>query len=71
MIDSILLTYLIGAGITFILSSGILWALGGVLNRTVFLIALLVSSIWPVTIPMCVVLVISFLGILIVDKIWK
>ena len=53
MIDSILLTYLIGVGITFILSSGILRALGGVLNRTVFLIALLVSSIWPVTIPMC------------------
>ena len=71
MIDSILLTYLIGAGLTFILSSGILWALGGVLNRTVFLISLLVSSIWPVTIPMCMVLVISFLGILIVDKIWK
>ena len=71
MIDSILLTYLIGAGLTFILSSGILWVLGGVLNRTVFLIALLVSSIWPVTIPMCVVLVISFSGILIVDKIWK
>ena len=71
MIDSILLTYLIGAGLTFILSSGIFWALGGVLNRTVFLIALLVSSVWPVIIPMCMVLVISFLGILIVDKIWK
>lgn len=71
MIDSILLTYLIGAGLTFILSSGILWALGGVLNRTVFLIALLVSSVWPATIPMAVVLVISFLGILIKDKIWK